>query len=232
MAVPVLETEAVTNVTSNSTSMEVIKPASIADDDVVLIGIEIDGASANPNMDGETGWTRIATIEQGTTELAVFAKRITNAAGEPSTWTIDWTGSEQARAQAIRVSGVHTSGNFWELSLGNSGSGTTITSNGLTTSNDDQLCIAFHGADRDVISGSSTVGGTGWSLEVGTPGSSGGANGAGILLAEKDIATAGATEDATTTISTDGWASIQVSLQSVLPPPAIAPMNINVDCEI
>ena len=76
MAVPVLETDATTDVTSNSASMEVIKPASIADDDVVLIGLALDGAAGVPNMDSETGWTRIALVSEGTVELAIFAKRI------------------------------------------------------------------------------------------------------------------------------------------------------------
>ena len=157
-----------------------------------------------------------------------------NAAGEPSTWTIDWTGSEQGRAQAVRISGVHTEGNFWELGANNTGASTTIQSIGFFTDNDDQLAIAFHAADRDRISGSSTITGGSWSLEVGTPGSSGGANGAGILLGEQDFATAAFTEPANTTIASDQWAAFQVSVQSVKPPPPpIVPiLNINMDVTI
>jgi hypothetical protein len=215
MAVPVFETDAVTNVSTTATTAEVIKPSGIVDNDVVLIVLGLDGDAGNPNMDAETGWTRIAYESQSNVEVAVFAKRITNAAGEPTTWTVDWTGSQQGRFQAIRVSGCHTSGDFWEVGTSQSAAGTTITSLGFNTSNNDQLCIACQIADRDVISGSSTIGGTGWSLEIGTPGSSAPPNGAGVLLAEKDIATAGATENATTTISSDQWAAVQVSLQSI-----------------
>jgi hypothetical protein len=217
MAVPAFQTDAVTNVTVNSTTMEVTKPSGLADDDVVLIGLSLDGDAAAANMDNETGWTLIASASEGTVELFVFAKRITNAAGEPTTWTVDWTGGEQGRAQAIRVSGCHTSGNFWEVGATNTGSSATITSNALTTSSDDQLAVAFHAADRAGIDGSTTIGGTGWSLVIGTPGASSGPNGSGILLGEKDIATAGTTENATSSISTEGWASVQVSLQSIAP---------------
>jgi len=216
MVSPSFQTEAATNFGTGTTG-EITKPASLADDDCVLIGLVLDGDAANANMDAETGWTRIAVISEGSVELFVFAKRITDASGEPATWTVNWTGSEKGRAQAIRVSGCHTSGNFWEVGSSNTGVSTTIQSNGFNTSSDDQLCIAFHGADRDRISGSSTVGGTGWSIEIPNPGSEGSSTGAGLLMAEKDIATAGATENATTTISSDGWAAIQVSLQSIAP---------------
>jgi len=89
MAVPALQTDAVTNVTSNATTMEVIKPASIADDDVVLIGVSLDGVAGAANMDAETGWALIGSVSEGSVELFVFAKRITNAAGEPATWTVN-----------------------------------------------------------------------------------------------------------------------------------------------
>lgn len=222
MAVPNVETSAITKDTTSGSFTNVTKPANIQDNDVVLIGMGLDGDAANPNMDSETGWTRIALVSQGSVETFVFAKRITDASSEPSTWRIDYTGTEKGVAIAVRISGVHTSGDFWEVGSGNTGSSTTITSLSFNTSNDDQLALAWHGADRNVITDGTSIGGTGWTKIL--SGSESSAIGAGLLAGEKDIATAGATGNATQTINTDQWAAIQVSVRSIEPvaPPFIA----------
>jgi len=230
MAVPVLETEAITDITASVTTIEVTKPASLADNDVVVIAMALDGDAGDANMDGETGWTRIVAVSEGAVELFVWYKRITDAAGEPSTWTIDWTGTEQGRVQSIRVSGCITSGDPTELGATNTGNSVTSTALSFNTSNDDQLAISIHVKDRDRIDSGDVIAGTGWTIEIGTPGSSGGSQGAGMLNAEKDIATAGATEDSTvTTAASDQWATVQVSLLSISPvaPTTVVPLVIN-----
>jgi len=218
MAVPVLETEAITNVTSSVETAEVTKPSGLADNDVVIIALALDGDAANANMDAETGWTRIVAVSEGAVELFVWYKRITNAAGEPSTWTVDWTGTEQGRFQSMRISGAVLSGDPTELGATNTGASVTSTALSFTTSNNDQLAISIHAKDRDRIDVFDVIAGTGWTIEIGTPGSSGGSQGAGMLNAEKDIATAGATENSTVeTAASDQWCTVQVSIRSIAP---------------
>ncbi len=213
-AIPVVESDVSTNVTSNATTMEVTKPSGIVDNDFVIIGLALDGDAGNANMDGETGWTRAAAVSEGAVELFVFYKLITNASGEPSTWTIDWTGNQQARAQAVRVSGVQTSGDPTQLSASNTGSSTVSVGFVIVTAVDNMLGLAFHCRDRDRIDSSSVITSNGWTVEVGTPGSSGGANGAGLLIGEQGFATSG-TNTGTNSVNeaTDQWCTQVVTLR-------------------
>jgi len=100
----VIETTS-TNFESNSTSIEVDRPAFVEAEDVLLAFI---GKDDDPAITPPSGWTEITSV--GTTtgndmRLAVYYKVIPTTSGEPFSYT--WSGDREAwRVLIIRLSGV------------------------------------------------------------------------------------------------------------------------------
>jgi len=183
MAVPVLETVGtVTDVTSNSTNATINAPSGIADDDILIAIVALDGDAANPTI---TDFATITSASEGAVEVYFLWKR---ASSESGNYTINWTGSEQGRMFMIRVSGCITTGDPWDV-ISSSVTNTTDDNviNRLTSTVVDTLAIYAVAVDRAVVDGADTITGTGWT-EVGTSGSSGGNGGAGLIAGENDMA--------------------------------------------
>ena len=101
----------------------------------------------------------------------------------------------------------------------NSSSGaTTLSATALTTLSDDTLAFCAVCVDRDrVDSGDGLSTANGFS-EFSTSGSSGGANGAGLIMAEKDIASTGGTLSPTFgTWASDQCVSRMFNMRSTAP---------------
>ena len=94
MAIPVVETTAITDVTSNSTSQSVTLPSGVAEDDIILIILAFDGSPTGFNA---TGYTQIARSSDPAVTLDFLWKRATASESNP---TVNWTGSEQGRITA------------------------------------------------------------------------------------------------------------------------------------
>lgn len=192
MAVPVFEASGITNVTSNATTVEVNKPSGLADQEVAIILVALDGNAANPNMNGETGWNRIVLNSEGAVEIFAFWKVITDAASEPTTWTMDWTGGQQGRFMSLRISGARQTDPIDVEGTGSANSAsTTNQTNAITSSEANTLAIAFVGVDRDRIDNADGLSDAQGFTETGVSNSSGGANGAGLIAARKDLPSAG-----------------------------------------
>ena len=186
MAIPVVETTAISNQTANATSKsDVTSPSGVLADDIVLIFIAMDGDAANPEADAD-GFATLTSFPEGADEIYILWKRSTGS--EPANYTVNWTGAEQARFMTVRVSGCITTGDPWDvISAGVSNSAsTTNVINRLISTVIDTLALYAVAVDRNRVDGADTITGTGWT-EVGTSGSSGGANGVGLIVGKNDM---------------------------------------------
>ena len=113
MPIPVVETTAVSNQTSNASSKtDVTSPSGVVNNDIVLIFIAMDGDAANPEANAD-GFATLTSFPEGADEIYVLWKRSTG--GEPANYTVNWTGSQQARFMTVRVSGCITTGDPWDV---------------------------------------------------------------------------------------------------------------------
>lgn len=186
MASPVVETTAISNQTSNATSKsDVTSPSGVLADDIVLIFIAMDGDAANPEANAD-GFASLTSFSEGTVEIYVLWKRSTGS--EPANYTVNWTGSEQARFMTVRVSGCITTGDPWDIISSGVSNTNSIDNviNRLTSTVIDTLALYACVVDRSKVDSGDTITGTGWS-QVGISGSSGGVNGAGLIVGENDM---------------------------------------------
>lgn len=215
MAVPVVETTAVTESGGTVTTLSLTNPTGLTAGDIYLVIHASD--HSNPTLPEHTAPTGTGATF---TEIDIFGAN--NADTVISAWWHEWTGSEGTisanqtnsaiiQAITVRVSGVDTADVVDGVSTPSSGgSSTSHVIAGFTTGQADTLAfyvIAADGADTLPHS----VSGTGWA-EV-AEGNSGGAGGVGPSFGTKDMASAGATGDATVTLtSSDGAAWFQFAL--------------------
>lgn len=186
MAIPIVETTAISNQTTNATSKtDVTSPSGVVADDIVLIFIAIDGNGSNAEADAD-GFATIDSAASAPIEIVMLWKRSTGS--EPANYTVNWTGSEKARFMTVRVSGCITTGDPWDVvsSAKIQGVTTTHTLNRLTSAVVDTLALYGCSVDNDKVDDADTITGTGWT-EVGISGSSGGADGAGLLVGKNDM---------------------------------------------
>jgi len=221
MAVPVLETTAETNTpTSNQTSQSVTEPSGIVDDDIIIIWVALDGSPSNI---ASVGFDNVFETSQGTVLLACLIKR---ASSESGAYTVTWTGGQQGRFHAQRISGCRVGGAQLDvidvIGTANTGVGTTASPTRITSTEIDTLCLSAVAVDRDRVDGADSPSGTGWT-ETGVSSSSGGANGAGAISAENDMPTIAQVEALTFgTWASDGFVSNMINLGSVEPPTSVA----------
>lgn len=189
MTVPTVEATQIHNQssTAETTGAITITGLGLVEGDYVFAFCALDGTGGNP---ASVGYTPIQNGDEGNVECECLFKRM--GATPDTTITITWTGTQQGRFMIVRIAGA----------LDNSGdpmdaTGTTFT--GVSTfalpvspasTVVDTLFLSFVAVDRDRVDGADTVTGTGWT-EVGTSGSSGGAQGAGLIVGELDQASIG-----------------------------------------
>lgn len=216
MAVPVNEGQSESDLTSNGTSLAVTLPASVAADDIILFLIALDGVVSN--IGGSGGMTineiAVGVVGSNNTYAAAWAR----ASGGETTQTITWTGSQQGRIMAIRVSGVDSTIDPIDQISGVSSSSASSDQivQSITPSVDDTLCIAGVSVDRDRVDGSDGLDTANGFTETGISASSGGANGAGLIVADKGITTA--TNSLLPTFgnwATDSSVSIMFNIKSI-----------------
>lgn len=188
MAIPTVEATQIINITSNSTSTGsvTLTLGTILENDIILAIIAIDGDAASPTATPAT-YATITSSSEGAAELYYLWKR--QGATPDTTITISWTGSEQTRIMLVRVAGCITTGDPWDVissAVVNANTTTNVLSR-LTSTEVDTLAIYAVAVDRNRVTSSETITGTGWT-QVGTSGSSS-ANGAGLVVGENDMPT-------------------------------------------
>jgi len=147
----------------------------------------------SPSTFAISGFTEFNVHDEGACSGRWLWKR---ASSESGNYSLTWSGSQQGRIIALRVSGCITSGSPIDVegTANTNGGSTTLSVNALTSTVINTLAIGAVTVDRDrvdasdgltVANGFSEIDCAGYSS-----GSSGGANGAGAIIAEKDIPTA------------------------------------------
>lgn len=219
MAVPVLEGTAITDVTSNATSATVTLPASVAADDIIILCISMDNA---PTTFANSGGITMVEFGIDNEPSVTLVYMIGRASGGETTQNITWLGSQQGRIMALRISGVDSSAALLDLidiiGAVTSGAGTTGNVAAITSTETDTLAICAVAVDRDRVDGADGLSDAQGFTEVGTSGSSGGANGAGLIVAEKDLASVGGSLSPTFgTWASDGFVTKMFNIFSTVP---------------
>lgn len=217
MTVPILEGNAITDVTSNASSATITLPAGVSLNDIIIIICAIDGDAANPQGSGGMTMLQFGGVSEGTIELYYLWGR---AAGGETTQNITWTGNEQGRFMALRISGCVSVGSPIDAI----GTGSTVANSDtkvvlfFNSTVIDTLGIQAVTVDRNRVDAADTlITPNGWT-EVGVSGSSGGANGAGLLVGEKDLpAVGGSGQSNWGTWAADACCSRGFNLKSVEP---------------
>lgn len=201
MTVPILETFTVEN-SGLVTSLIVNAPPDLAENDMIVIIVAIDGDAANPQS---AGFTQFGVASQGAVELAYLIRRATDS--EPATYAVTWTGNERARISVIRVSGCPTTGTALDqvdvIGATNTGSATSSSVPAIVSTVPDTLAIcsiAVDGTGIQTGDGLTTPQGF---VDEGTADNNG-ATGAGQMLASKDLPSIGSSLS-----PTFGWTSSQ-----------------------
>lgn len=189
MAIPVIEGTAITNLVSNATADTITLPASVAANDIIIIICAMDGAPTGFASSGGITMTEfmISAEASDCTIVALWGR----ASGGETVQNLTWTGSQQGRFMALRISGALESGSPIDVvgAASSSGGATTLAITALTPGETDTLAIASVCVDRDRVDATDGLSTANGFTETGISGSSGGANGAGLIVAEKDMPT-------------------------------------------
>ena len=191
MTLPTVEATQVYNQTSNAstTGAQTLSLGTISEGDIIFVFCSLDGTAGAPTGSGNNSgsMTAIQNTDEGNNEVEVLYA--VQGATADTTITVSWTGSEQGRFMYVRVASADSTP-INATGTGSTGAGTSVTPTSPASTVDNCLFLAICGVDRDQVDAADTVSGTGWT-EVGTSGSSGGANGSGLIVAELDQTTAG-----------------------------------------
>jgi len=208
MAIPVIESYSITDITSNTNTWDAVAPSGITDDDILILIVSLDGTGANPTA---SGFTLIVSNDANGVDHAIFYKR---ASSESGNYTVNWTGSEQGYLTIYRISGCITTGSPVDQSpTGHQATGTGITVTGLTSTVIDTLALAFVTVDSQKVDGADTVSGTGWT-EIGVSQNRGNNFGCGIISASAPMASISTVADAVFgTWGSDGLVANMINLK-------------------
>jgi hypothetical protein len=130
-----------TKASGSGTSMTVNKPAGVVDGSVLFAAFEYDSSLS---LTAASGYSLVRRFS-GIGSTAVYSKIITNAAGEPASYTFIGDG-DQWLGIIVPVSGANTTTPV-DVSTVNNGYGGTLTATGLTTGGPNRLLLAFAGMD-------------------------------------------------------------------------------------
>jgi hypothetical protein len=157
------------------------------------------------------GWTRVIHDPDGG-RCAVFKRYVASASEEPLTHTFDWNAPSWAVILIVAVSGCDPVDSFNAMAAPTSTSGTTHTSNGLTTTRDACYVLGFWGVDKHLEPDPANT--------VLVAEAAGNGEGAGAAIGGQAAVAAGAVGGvaATTTTEATGRALL-VALQ----PPSVSP---------
>ena len=237
MGVPVVEAVVYFDLTTNASGTGNVDITSLGlqENDILLVFCAVDGTTSIFNTSGNnTGAFTDFGFTQGAggEEWGVGWGR--EGVTVDTTGACSWgAGSQQGRFAFVRVSGCIESGSPLQgpTTASDNTTSTTNTINAITTSFANMLALAMVSVDRDRVDAADGLAtANGWS-EFGTSGSSGGANGAGMITAEKAMPAAESSLACTFgTWATDGNVARAFALRGT--PDEIAPLIINAGVEI
>ncbi len=134
--------QSATNASTGATTLVISKPTSTASGDFLVAGITVTGGSG-AGLTAPSGWTLIQRTNNAS-NVALFTYYRWAGGSEPTTYT--WTVSPSARASGgiLRYTGVNPSNPINGTST-NTGSGTAVTANSITTTSAQTAVVAFYG---------------------------------------------------------------------------------------
>jgi hypothetical protein len=193
MAIPTVAATQIHDQATNVTTTGAITLSlgTISEDDVIIILTALDGTPGVVSVSGNQSGSATVIRRNDETNVQATAHRLIVGATPDTTITTSWTTSQQGRIMFVRLTGVDVTGDPIDaVGANNNGTGTTATPTSPASTVVDTLFIGMVAVDRNRVDAADTVTGTGWS-ETGTSGSSGGANGAGLIVGELDQASIG-----------------------------------------
>lgn len=146
MPAPVFQTAGTGSATGGAT-VAVTKPTGLADNDVVIVAIAGSDADLCAAPDGT--WTEHFDSDLGAVNetLAIYSHVVTNAAGEPASWTFTNADVGHRVGGALRVSGAHTTTPVVVVGTKATGLGVTATATAVTPGVVDCLLIQCSAAN-------------------------------------------------------------------------------------
>jgi hypothetical protein len=140
-----LRGSATTGTVSTGTSITVNKPTGVVTDDVMIATVVTSGTPAIT----ATGWTLIDSTSNSTVRLSTYYKRATSSEG--ASYNFTWSGNQNGVGAIIAFQGVKIDdvnpidGTSDAAHSTNSGSGTTLTANSVTTTTNNAMLVASYG---------------------------------------------------------------------------------------
>lgn len=210
---PIAFESVATNTFINSTSMIGNKPSGLADGDLLVM--HAGSTSATPSVTAApSGWTQLtgSPQDEGTDSRSfVYYKAVTNAAGEPASWTWTLSGSGWGTCDVMRFSGVNTSSPIHTSAAANSASTATPVTGSITTTVADTMLLALYTCDETASGTNFTASPDGMTERYDHEDASQFGVGAGFTGLQASAAS-GITKTATASTS-DSWATWLIALE-------------------
>lgn len=213
MAAPVFQT-ADTGVATSGTTVAVTKPTGLANNDIVIVAIAGSDSATCSAPDGT--WTEhLDTVgTEGGETLAIYSHVVTNAAGEPASWTFTHSVSGKRCGGALRISGADTTTPVVVTGTpaSSTAQGTSAVANSITPGVIDCLliqCSAMNGNQTWTADGAMTE-----RVDVQSGGGGGGATKASLEMSTETLSGSGATGTRTATLATSTpWTTVLLAVQ-------------------
>jgi len=205
---------------TSTTTVTVTRPASVVTGNLMVAQVSI---RSNAAITAPAGWTTIGNLRTNgaTMEQRIYYRVATAADTAATTYQWSWTGNADATAGILAYSGVDATSPFDVTPSDNANTGTTATATGLTTTQANDMLIAYYAAQGQ--SGPAVTmtqdTGQGMTEEYNQQSGSGPSSRIRQVGADGAQAAVGATGNKTATISTSTpWVSHLVAL---MPPLAV-----------
>jgi len=138
------------NSSSGASTIVINKPSSIANDEVLVAGITVNGGS-NTTITAPSGWTLIRRTNNGTNVgIASYYHVVTSAGSEPASYSFGLSGSSTLRASGgiLRYTGVDTT-NPVDVSNGTTNNNNQPQAPSVTTTVANDRVIGLYGLDTN-----------------------------------------------------------------------------------
>jgi len=137
------------NSSSGSSTLQLTKPSNVANNDVLIAGITVNGGSSR-TITAPAGWNLIRRTDNGTSlSVATYYHVVTNASSEGGSYTWSLSSGTRASGGIIRYTGVDTS-NPIDVTSGNIGgnTSTSVTASSVTPTAANEMVVGFFGINN------------------------------------------------------------------------------------
>src|SRR6266545_2605786 len=134
---------------ANFSSSAFLRPGSVSTGDLMVAQITLRN---NDAITAPAGWSTIGNLRTSgaSLEQRLFYRIATAADTAATTYSWSWTNNADASGAILAYSGVDATNPFEVTPTDNAGTGTTATANGLTTTQNGDMLVAFYGAQGNV----------------------------------------------------------------------------------